>query len=95
MRVLPTLLEYKEQNGAYPKGLTLSLATLIYFYKNDNPDDAEFVVATMKNDSIAEILANTSLWQTDLSDMTEIVTVCYNKIDTLGAKEVMKWILSE
>lgn len=95
VRVLPTLLEYKEQNGAYPKGLTLSLANLIYFYKNDNPEDAESVVSAMKNGSIAEILADTSLWQADLSDMTEIITEYYNKIDTLGAKETMKWILSE
>lgn len=95
VRVLPTLLEYKEKNGVYPKGLTLALANLIYFYKNDNPDDAESVVATMKNDSIADILANTSLWASDLSDITEIVTEFYNKIDTLGAKESMKWILSE
>lgn len=95
VRVLPTLLEYKKLNGVYPKGLTLSLAYLIYFYKNDNPDDAEYVVATMKNDSIEEILANTSLWQADISDMTKIVTDYYNKIETLGAKETMKWILSE
>lgn len=95
VRVLPTLLEYKEKNGAYPKGLTLALANLIYFYKNDNPDDSENVVTTMKNDSIAEILANVSLWNADLSDMTDMVTEYYNKIDTLGAKETMKWILSE
>lgn len=95
VRVLPTLLEHKEQNGAYPKGLTLALANLIYFYKNDNPEDAESVVSAMKNGSIAEILADTSLWQTDLSDMTEIITEYYNKIDTVGAKETMKWILSE
>ena len=95
VRVLPTLLEYKEKNGNYPKLLTLSLANLIYFYKNDNPEDAEGVVATMKNDSIEEILANTSLWQTDLSDMTEIVTEYYNKIDSFSVKETMKWILSE
>lgn len=95
VRVLPTLLEYKEKNGKAPKGLTLSLASLIYFYKNDNPDDAESVVATMKNDSIADILANTSLWNADLSDMTDMVTEYYNKIDALGAKETMKWILSE
>ena len=95
VRVLPTLLEYKEKNGVYPKGLTLSLAYLIYFYKNDNPDDAENVVSTMKNDSIAEILANTSLWSSDLSDMEALVTEYYNKIATLGAKETMKWILSE
>lgn len=95
VRVLPTLLEYKEKNGVYPKGLTLSLANLIYFYKNDNPDDAESVVATMKDDSIAEILSNISLWQSDLSDMNDIIEEYYNKIDTIGAKESMKWILSE
>jgi tagaturonate reductase len=95
VRVLPTLLEYKEKNGVYPKGLTMALAYLIYFYKNDNPDDAESVVATMKNDSIADILKNTSLWASDLSDMVALVTEYYNKIDTLGAKETMKWILSE
>ena len=95
VRVLPTLLEYKEKNGTAPKGLTLALANLIYFYKNDNPDDNADVVATMKNDSIADILKNTSLWAVDLSDLTEIVTEYYNKIDTIGAKETMKWILSE
>ena len=95
VRDLPTLLEYKEKNGKAPKGLTLALANLIYFYKNDNPDDNADVVATMKNNSISEILANTSLWSSDISDLTEIVTEYYNKIDTIGAKETMKWILSE
>ena len=95
VRVLPTLLEYKEQNGEYPKCLTLSLANLIYFYKNDNPEDAEAVVEKMKNGTIAEILSDSSLWQADLSEMTELVTEYYGKIDSLGAKEAMKWILSE
>ncbi len=95
VRVLPTLLEYKEKNGEYPKRLSLALANLIYFYKNDTPDDAKDVVETMKNDSIKDILANTSLWQNDLSCMTEIITEYYDKIDTLGAKETMKWIVSQ
>lgn len=95
VRVLPTLLEYKEKNGVYPKLLTMSLAYLIYFYKNDTPDDAKEIKETMKNDSIADILANKSLWQVDLSNMTEIITEYYNKIDTLGAKESMKWIVSQ
>ena len=95
VRDLPTLLEYKEKNGKAPKCLTLALANLIYFYKNDTPDDAENVVATMKNDSIKDILANTSLWASDLSDLEEIVTEYYNKIDSLGAKETMKWIVSQ
>ena len=95
VRVLPTLLEYKEKNGKAPKGLTLALANLIYFYKNDTPDDNADVVATMKNDSIKDILANASLWATDLSDLTDMVAEYYNKIDIIGAKETMKWILSE
>lgn len=95
VRVLPTLLEYKEQNGVYPKGLTLSLANLIYFYRNDIPEDSEAVVSAVKNGTIEEILKNTSLWQFDLSAMTQLVTEYYNKIQQLGAKETMKWILSE
>ena len=95
VRVLPTILEYKEKNGLYPKALTMSLAYLIYFCKNDIPDDAESVVTAMKNGSIAEILADSGLWQTDVSDMADVVTAYYDKIDELGAKGAMKWILSE
>lgn len=94
VRVLPTILEFKEKNGVCPKYLSLSLAYLIYFYKNDAPEDAENVVSFMKNSSLADILANASLWQADLSDMLETVNGYYEKIETLGAKETMKWILS-
>ena len=95
VRVLPTLLEYKEQKGEYPKCLTLSLAALIYFYKNDTPEDNEAVVEKIKKGSIPEILSDTSLWQADLSDLTEIIDNYYEKIKTQGAKETVKWILSE
>ena len=95
VRVLPTLLEYKEKNNRLPKCLTMSLAFLIYFYKNDSPEDAPDVVEIMKNDSIEDILKNEALWGEKLSDMIDTVTEYYNKIDTVGAKETMKWILSE
>ncbi len=95
VRDLPTLLEYKEKNGKYPSGLTMALAYLIYFYKNDIPDDNEAVVARMKKGTIGEILADTSLWQSDLSDMTALITEYYAKIEELGAKGAMEWILSE
>ena len=94
VRVLPTILEYKEKNGIWPKHLSLSLAYLIYFYKNDTPEDAPDVIAVMQKDSIADILKNTALWQADLSDMAEIITDYYSKIEALGAKEAMKWNLS-
>lgn len=95
LRVLPTILDFKKQNAVYPPLLTMSLAYLIYFYKNERPDDSADTIEMIKNNSISDILCNTSLWQENLSDMTDTVTEYYNKIDTLGAKEAMKWILSE
>ena len=95
VRVLPTILEYKEQNGKYPEALSMSLAYLICFYKNDVPDDSEAVVSKMKNGTVEQILSDSSLWQSDISGMTEIVTEYCEKINELGAKGAMKWILSE
>ncbi len=94
VRVLPTLLEYKQLNGSYPKGLTMSLANLIYFYKNDTPDDAADVIGKMQKGTIGEILADSSLWLCDISDMTETVTEYYEKIGQLTAEGALKWILS-
>lgn len=95
VRVLPTILEYKEQNGVYPEALSMSLAYLIYFYKNDTPNDAEDVIEFMKNKSIDEILCGTKLWGADICDMAEIVKHSYEKIENLGAKGAMEWTLSE
>lgn len=95
VRVLPTILEYKQQNGSYPKGLSMSLANLIYFYKNDTPDDSPAVVDIMKNNSVMQILEASDLWQSDISGMYDIVSECYAKIEELGAKGAMEWILSE
>ncbi len=95
VRVLPTLLEYKEKYGSYPQFLTMSLAYLIYFYKNDKPDDNIDAVNAIKSDSIADVLKNKLLWQEDLSGLTETVVRYYNKIDELSAKDAMKWIVSQ
>lgn len=95
VRDLPTILEYKEQNGTYPKILTMALAYLIYFYKNDTPEDGADVVERMKNDSLEEILGNSALWGTDISDMLETVTEYYGEIEKSGAKGTMEWILSK
>ena len=95
VRDLPTILEYREKNGTYPKILTMALAYLIYFYKNDTPEDAAGVVERMKNDSLEEILGNSALWGTDISDMLETVTEYYGEIEKSGAKGAMEWILSK
>ena len=90
VRDLPTLLEYKEKNGTYPECLCLSLAYLIYFYKNDEPTDAEDVIEKMKKGTLEEILSDESLWGKDISDMYETISSYYEKIEKLGARQVMK-----
>ena len=95
VRVLPTIIEYKEKTGEYPKCLSMALANLIYFYKNDTPEDNPVVIEIMKKSEFSDILKNEALWNKDISEMTLMVTDYYNKIKTLGAKESMKWILSE
>ena len=70
------------------------MAYLIYFYKNDTPEDSENVIYKMINSEISEILSDVELWQSDLTDMTEMITEFYNKIESLGAKGAMEWILS-
>ena len=95
VRVLPTILEYKEKTGAYPSCLTLSLALLIYYYKNGNPNDNPEIIEKMKKGSVSEILGDISLWQNDLSDMEDVITSYLDKIETLSPKETMKWIVSQ
>ena len=95
VRVLPTLLEYKEKFGKCPKGLTLSLAMLLYFYRNDAPEDSAEAVSFIKENSICDILKNEDLWQSDISCLCEEVTLYYEKISEIGAKDAIKWILSE
>lgn len=95
VRVLPTLLEYKNKFGEAPVGLTLSLAFLIYFYKNDIPEDADSVIEIMKNSTIAELLTMEVLWGEDISPLTEDVTYYYEMIEHSGARSVMKWVISQ
>ncbi len=69
VRVLPSILEYKKRFGKYPETLTFAFAKLIEFYRTDMTNDDADVVAFMKTASVDEILANTSLWGQDLSDL--------------------------
>lgn len=73
VRVLPSLLEYIKRTGELPDKLLFSFAKLIDFYKNGKPNDDENVMLLMKERSVAEILANATLWGEDLSFLTEEV----------------------
>jgi len=92
VRVLPTILEYKAQHGEYPAALSFSLAALIYFYKNDAPNDDEKVIDFVKTAGIKEILARVDLWGADLSDMQAITEENYNNIEKYGIRKCLKCI---
>ena len=48
VRVLPSILQYKEKHGKYPQALMLAFAKLIEFYKKGTPNDGEDVMKKMK-----------------------------------------------
>ena len=79
-RVLPTILEYREQNGRLPKLLTMSLAALIAFYRTDEANDGEEIMKFMKTASVKDILSRTDYWGEDLGFMQNDVENTYNLI---------------
>lgn len=86
VRVLPSLLEYRNANGKNPERLVFSLAALIAFYKGDEANDAPEVMEFMKNASAAEILARTDYWDTDLSFLLPEVEKHLAKIESNGIR---------
>ena len=76
VRVLPSILEYIKRFGKTPTTLVFSLAKLIEFYKTGEPSDAPEVIDYIKNHTVREILANTDLFGTDISFLTEEVEGC-------------------
>jgi tagaturonate reductase len=73
VRVLPSLLQYIARFNKDPENLIFSLAKLIEFYKNGNPNDDAEVIEFIKTRSIKEILANQKFWGQDISFLTEKV----------------------
>ncbi|MBQ2708674.1 MAG: tagaturonate reductase, partial [Clostridia bacterium] len=73
VRVLPSLVAYREKFGKLPDGLTASLGYLIKLYKSGMATDAEDVIAFMQEKSVAEILANEAFWDMDLSFLLDAV----------------------
>lgn len=93
-RVLPTILEYKEQYGTYPQALTFSLAALIAFYRTDAANDGEDIMKFMKTASVADILAKEEYWGEDLSALLPDVQKWYDCITTEGMSKAYDAILA-
>lgn len=71
VRVLPSILAYKDRFGTYPKSLMFSLKKLLEFYKTDMTNDDPAITAYMRERTPKEILSNRDLWDTDLSQLYE------------------------
>ena len=94
VRVLPTILEYKEKFGSYPKGLTMSMAALIAFYRTDNANDSEEIMSFMKTASVEDILARKDYWHADLTEMLPLVKEYYELIEKDGMKAAYDAVLA-
>ncbi len=93
VRVLPTALDYKAQFGTFPKEAALSLAALIYYYKNRQPQDEAAATEFIKNNDIAAILS-ADLFGSDLSEMLPEVTAAYEMIESGNIREGLLWAIS-
>ncbi|NBH71836.1 tagaturonate reductase [Clostridiaceae bacterium] len=94
-RVLPTILEHKEQFGHYPQGLSFSLAALIAFYHTDAANDGKDIMEFMKNASVADVLKKAEYWGQDLSDMLPAVQKWYDAIEKNGMAKAYDEVLAE
>lgn len=79
VRVLPSIEEYVKRYNKMPETLIFAFAKLIDFYRTDMTNDAADIVEFMKAATVDEILANTKLWDTDLTYLAEEVKKYVNK----------------
>jgi tagaturonate reductase len=92
-RVLPTILEYYETNGDLPKCMTFSLAALIAFYRTEEANDGEDIMAFMKTASAEEILKQEGYWGRDLSFMLPEVEKYMTLMQEKGMEQAFRQLL--
>ena len=73
VRVLPSILAYREKTGRVPHQLLFALATLIRFYRVGTPRDDEETIARMCSGDMSALLADTALWGVSLTEYAEEV----------------------
>lgn len=93
VRVLPTILEYKEKFGKYPAALTFSMASLIAFYRTDKANDGQEIMDFMKTASVEEIMKREDYWHEDLTEMIPMVKEYYELIQEKGMAQAYKAVL--
>lgn len=92
VRVLPTIMEYREKFGTFPEGLAMSMAALIAFYRTDNANDTPEIMQFMKTASVAEILKK-DYWSYDLTEMIPVVEKYADIIEKDGMRAAYEKVL--
>ncbi len=93
VRVLPTMLDYKNMFGEIPKTMAVSLAALITYYKSNDIKDNEYAVDYIRNNDVVSILSNEKLWEQNLNEFADDVNEAYGIITADGISEAIKWAL--
>jgi len=100
VRLLPTLLEYHQSTGNFPKHLIHSFAALIVFYRghwkgetipvNDDASTISFFNDVWKGEQsqvAMRVLGNRSLWGQDLTELSGLVEAVSMRLDALLSLE--------
>ena len=95
VRVLPTILEYKEKFGKYPEALTFSMAALIAFYRTDKANDGAEIMEYMKDASVEDIMKREDYWHADLTEMIPKVKEYYDLIERECIEQAYKIVLAK
>ncbi|WP_215223708.1 tagaturonate reductase [Echinicola shivajiensis] len=104
VRVLPSLLEYKKRKGELPQNLVHSLAALLLFYKgtyngqptplNDDEEIVSFFKRIWEFENLEKVtheaLANTNLWDMDLSAIDGLESSVVAQLNILSDLQKVK-----
>ncbi len=93
VRVAPTAADWHALHGDWPRPAALSLAALIYYYKNRQPQDDPALIAQIREGTVEE-LVKSGLWGADLSGMLPDVLTACEMIEAGRVREGLVWAIS-
>ena len=90
---MPSFLGYVEKTGTLPVHLTFSLAALIAFYRTDESNDGEDIMAFMKTASAEDNLKQEGYWGRDLNFMLPEVEKYLALMQEKGMEQAFRQLL--